>query len=67
MISEREKEVLENISRGFTAKEIANKLFLSCHTIISHRKSLYLKLEATNSAQLVYQGIKHGYIQIEEY
>ena len=39
-VTQREQQVLENISLGYTTKEIASKLYLSSHTIISHKKKL---------------------------
>lgn len=63
-ISNREKEVLENISFGFTIDEIANRLFLSPHTIISHRKNLFEKLEATNAALLIRRGFQMGLLEL---
>lgn len=40
----REKEVLRLIALGFTNKTIAEKLFISAHTVISHRKNITEKL-----------------------
>jgi len=60
MISTREKQVLESISYGYTVKEIAKKLFLSSHTIISHKKNLCQKLEASNAPELVRKGFELG-------
>ncbi len=61
-ISTREMQVLENISHGFSIKEITQKLQLSNHTIISHRKNLRTKLKATNSPELVRRGFQLGYL-----
>jgi regulator of cell morphogenesis and NO signaling len=41
--SEREKETLIHIARGLSNKEIAEKLFLSPHTVISHRRNIIRK------------------------
>jgi len=43
-ISEREKAVLECVAKGLTNKEIADKLFISAHTVITHRKNIVRKL-----------------------
>ena len=43
-ISEREKAVLECVAKGMTNKEIAEKLFISAHTVITHRKNIVRKL-----------------------
>ena len=52
-ITLREKEVLVQISQGYTTKEIASRLFISWHTVISHRKNLLIKMDARNTAGLV--------------
>ena len=57
-ISSREREVLEQISRGFTTQEIATNLFLSPHTIINYRKNLLEKMEVPNSAGLVRRAVE---------
>lgn len=64
-ISQREIEVLTNISYGFTVKEIAKKLYLSTNTISSHRKNLCSKLEAANSPNLVRKAFQLGYLSLE--
>lgn len=43
-ISEREKAILECVAKGMTNKEIAEKLFISAHTVITHRKNIVRKL-----------------------
>lgn len=60
--TKREKEVLELISQGMTNKEISEKLFVSDHTIISHRKNLILKFGAKNTADLVRIAMEKGLI-----
>jgi DNA-binding NarL/FixJ family response regulator len=43
-ISVREKEILELLSSGYSNKEIANKLFISSHTVRNHLYNIYEKL-----------------------
>ena len=43
-LSQREKEVLKEVALGLSNKEIADKLFISIHTVISHRKNITEKL-----------------------
>lgn len=62
LISPREKEVVTLIAEGMTTKEIAEKLFLSKHTIESHRQNILLKLDIKNSAELVKYAIKRGWV-----
>ncbi len=52
-ISPREKEVLQLIADGFSSKEIAEILFISNHTAVSHRKNLIEKFQVKNTAHLV--------------
>ena len=63
-VSSREVEVLQLISQGYTVKEIAHNLYLSTHTIISHKKNLVDKLNARNSIDLIVKAIKLGVIHI---
>jgi len=52
-LTARELEVLELIGNEYTTPEIATKLCVSQHTIISHRKNLLQKLQVKNTAGLV--------------
>ncbi|MCK5028151.1 MAG: hypothetical protein KAR57_00860 [Bacteroidales bacterium] len=53
IITPRESEILELISEGMIAKEIAKKLNISLSTVISHRKNLISKFEVHNTAELI--------------
>ena len=53
VLSKKENEVLGLISKGFTTKEIAAKLFVSTRTIETHRNSILKKLEVKNTAELI--------------
>lgn len=61
-LSKREKEVLKLIALEHTTQEIADKLFLSKHTIESYRKNLISKLEVRNLAGLTKYAIKLGLV-----
>ncbi len=52
-ISPREKEVLTLIAGGYSSKQIADMLYISNHTAISHRKNLIEKFRVRNTAQLI--------------
>ena len=43
-LSSRENEILSMVAQGFSNKMIADKLFLSIHTVITHRKNITYKL-----------------------
>ena len=51
-ITERETQVLTLLSDGLTVKEVAAELYISHHTVVSHKKSLYEKLGVNNCFQL---------------
>lgn len=52
-ISLREREVLHLIAYEYSSKEIAAQLYISTHTVLSHRKNLLAKLCAKNTAGLI--------------
>lgn len=52
-LTRRENEILKLITEELTTDEIAQRLFISSTTVISHRKSLLRKLNAKNTAGLV--------------
>ena len=60
VITKRETEILELIAYELTTKEIANKLYISTHTVISHRKNLMAKLDVRKTAGLVHKGFENG-------
>jgi DNA-binding NarL/FixJ family response regulator len=49
-ISEREKEIIVAVAKGLTNMEIAGRLCLSHHTVMSHRKRISLKLDIKGTA-----------------
>lgn len=53
VISTREKEVLQLISDGLTNPQIAEQLFISQHTVDTHRKNLLTKFNVNNTASLI--------------
>ncbi|RKN79357.1 response regulator transcription factor [Ulvibacterium marinum] len=58
LISPREEEVLKLIADGYSSKQIADRLFISNHTAISHRKHLIEKFQVKNTAQLIKKASK---------
>lgn len=60
--SKRETEVLGLIARGYTNKEIADKLFTSRRTVEGHRQTMINKANVRNSAELIRFAVKHSLI-----
>ncbi|MBN2893014.1 MAG: response regulator transcription factor [Bacteroidales bacterium] len=65
-ISEREKEIIKLVALGFTNKEIADKLFLSVHTVITHRKNISNKLGIKTISGLTIYAVLNGIISIDD-
>ena len=65
-ISHRECEILQLVAHEYTTKMIAQKLFISPHTVITHRNNLMAKLDAKNAAGLVRRGFELGLLSINQ-
>ena len=58
VLSERELEIVALIAEGLTNTQIAEQLFLSTHTINTHRKNIMAKLGVKNTAGIVMYAVK---------
>lgn len=59
-ISSRESEIIRLVAEGLTNKEIADRLFLSTHTVTTHRKNIMAKVGVNNTAGLVLFAIRNN-------
>jgi len=59
-LSRRELEVLSLIGQGLTGNQMAEKLFLSTHTIETHRKNIQTKLGIRSTAALIKYANERG-------
>ena len=59
-LTDREREVLALIAAGSTNREIAERLYLSPHTVKEHTSALYRKLQARNRAEAVQRAQRVG-------
>lgn len=57
-LSKREVEILKLIAEGYTNKEIAQKLYLSEHTVRNHISNIFLKLNCNTRAKAVLEAFK---------
>ena len=62
-LSTRELQLLRLIAEELTMKSIAEKLFLSEHTIRTHRKNIMAKMEVKNTAGLIKKAFILGLIE----
>ncbi|NJI73347.1 response regulator transcription factor [Sphingobacterium kitahiroshimense] len=62
-LTRREREVLTEASLGLTTGQIAEKLFISPHTVESHRKNLIEKFDAKNLSSAIKLALEYGLIR----
>ena len=62
-----EKEILKEIALGKSAKEIAASRNSSMHTIVTHRKNIYRKLEVNNSQEASRYALRAGILDASDY
>lgn len=65
-VSQREKEIIALVAKGLTNKEIADKLFLSVHTVITHRRNIARKLEIHSATGLTIYAIVNKLVDLSE-
>jgi DNA-binding NarL/FixJ family response regulator len=61
-LSPREVEIVRLIAQGLIAKEIADELSLSTHTIYTHRKNIMKKLNMNSSSELILYALNNGLV-----
>jgi DNA-binding NarL/FixJ family response regulator len=61
-ISDREMEIIKLIAEGLSNKEVADQLFLSTHTVTTHRKNIMNKLGVNNTAGLVLFAVRENLV-----
>jgi DNA-binding CsgD family transcriptional regulator len=62
----REKEIIICVINGMTNKQIAEKLYLSTHTVISHRRNIAAKLQIHSTAGLTIYAIVNKLVELGE-
>ncbi|HSV89203.1 MAG TPA: response regulator transcription factor [Bacteroidales bacterium] len=65
-LTTRETEVLKLLVKGLSNKEISTALFISTHTVVSHRKNITHKLNIRSVAGLTVYAMLNGLIRLEE-
>lgn len=65
-LSTREKEIVVCVVKGMTNREIADKLFLSTHTVITHRRNIARKLQIRSASGLTIYAIVNKLVELDE-
>lgn len=65
-LSAREREVLTYIVKGFSYAEIARLLSLSTHTVATHVRRIYGKLEVHSRGEAVYEALATGLVKMDD-
>lgn len=65
-LSQREKEIIGCVVKGLTNKAIAEKLSISIHTVITHRRNISKKLQIHSSAGLAIYAIVNKIVEIQD-
>ncbi|MDE6396056.1 MAG: LuxR C-terminal-related transcriptional regulator [Muribaculaceae bacterium] len=66
ILTPREREIVHDIALGMSNKEIAEKLFLSIHTVTTHRRNISTKLNLHSSSSITLYAVMHGIISLDE-
>lgn len=66
-LTKTETEILRDIALGMTTKEIAEKRFSSFHTVNTHRKNIFRKLDVNNIHEATKYAMRAGLIDAAEY
>ena len=67
VLTATEKEIVRAIAQGKTTKEIANERFSSVHTITTHRKNIFRKLNINTAHEAVKYALRAGLVDTSEF
>ena len=65
-ITSRERDIIRDIALGLSSKEIADKNFISPHTVITHRKNISRKLGIKSISGLTIYAIVNKLIELDD-
>jgi len=67
VLTATEQEILKEMALGKTTKEIASKRHVSAHTIMTHRKNIFRKIEVNNVHEATKYAMRAGIVDMAEY
>jgi DNA-binding NarL/FixJ family response regulator len=59
-LSDREREVLQYVARGYSYKDIGERLFISPKTVENHVRNILSKLHLNRKQELIRYAVEHG-------
>ncbi len=62
-LTERQEKILHFVSQGFSSKEIGEKLDISYHTVTTHIKNIYGKLQVNSRTEAIFEAKRLGLIK----
>lgn len=65
-LSLREKEIISYVVKGYTNQEMADKLFISVHTVMTHRRNIARKLQIHSATGLTIYAIVNKIVDLSE-
>ena len=66
VLSQREREIVACVACGMSNKQIADKLFLSIHTVTTHRRNICSKLQIHTPSGLTIYAIVHKLVKLQD-
>ena len=63
VLTERQTKILKLVSQGFSSREISEKLSISYHTVTTHIKNIYEKLQVNSRTEALHEAFKLGLLK----
>lgn len=67
VLTQTEKEILKDLALGKSTKEIASIRIISVHTVMTHRKNIFRKIEVNNVHEATKYAMRAGIVDMTEY
>lgn len=67
ILTHTETEILKDIAMGHSTKDIASNRHISIHTVMTHRKNIFRKLEVNNVLEATKYAMRAGIVDLSEY
>ena len=66
-LTERELEVLQLVSQGYSNQEISKKIFVSSHTVKAHLENIYRKFHVDNRIRAIIIALQNDLIKANDF